>query len=160
MRGSLMKIKWVIIAVLLACGGLFFVEGPDGAPLMTLDKLLESLPGSPSEMLPGKDVIPAAPVVTRIYKWKDKDGVWQFSNLAADEEGAEIMEIDNQINIVQAFEPAEAVAVKKKVPKAIPGVMTVSPQEAADLLDTVNNLQETIDQRKADMDAITNMGND
>lgn len=155
-----MKIKWVIFAVLLVCGGLYFVKGPDDMPLMTLDKLLEGFPGLPSELLPGKDVIPAAPAVTRIYKWKDEDGVWQFSNLAVDEEGAEIMEIDNRINIVQAFEPAEAVAVKKKVPKANPGVMTVSPQEAADLLDTVNSLQETIDQRKADMDAITNMGND
>jgi len=44
-----------------------------------------------------------------------------------------------------------------KSPAAIPGVATVSPGQAAELMDTVNNLQETIDQRKADMDALSGM---
>jgi hypothetical protein len=44
-----------------------------------------------------------------------------------------------------------------KSPAAIPGVETVSPGQAAELMDTVNNVQETIDQRKADMDALSGM---
>ena len=68
-----------------------------------------------------------------------------------------MIELDGQINIVQAFRFPEPVK-ENKTPTPIPGVMTVSPQEAVNMLDTVNNLQETIDQRKADMDALIERG--
>ena len=150
-----MFIKLMIFVVILACAGLIFVKGRDGKPLMTVEKLLEGLPSSPSDLLSREAETPATPAVTRVYKWKDENGVWQFSNSPLDEEGAEVIELDGQINIVPAFNPPEGVD-KKTAPVAIPGVMTVSPQEAGNMLDTVDNLQETVDQRKADMDAISN----
>ena len=149
-----MMIKLMIFAVILAGAALFFIKGPDGKHLLTVDKLFGDFPGSSADLLPGESETPA---VTRIYKWKDEDGVWQFSNSPADKEGAEVIELDGQINIVQAFRFPEPVK-ENKTPTPIPGVMTVSPQEAVNMLDTVNNLQETIDQRKADMDAIIERG--
>lgn len=143
-------IKLMIFVVIFAAAALFFVKGPDGKPLLTADKLFEGIPGSLTDLLPGE---PETPAVTRIYKWKDENGVWQFSNSPADEEGAEVIELDGQINTVQAFRLPDP-AREKKTPIAIPGVMTVSPQEAAKMFDTVNDLQQTVDQRKADMDAI------
>lgn len=150
-----MLIRLMFFVVILACAALFFIKGDDGKPLMTIEKLFEGLPGSPSDLLSWKAETPATPVVTRIYKWKDENGVWQFSDSPLDEEGAEIMELDGQINIVPAFKPPGGVD-EEKTPAAIPGVMTVSPREAGNMLDTVNNLQETMDQRKADMDEISN----
>jgi Domain of unknown function (DUF4124) len=160
-RVCLMMIKLMIFAVILAGAGLFFIKGPDGKPLMTIEKLVEDLPDSPSNFLPGEVEIPATPAVTRVYKWKDKDGVWQFSNSPVDEDGAEIIELDGRINTVQAFKPRAPARVEAAQSSAtpIPGVMTVSPQEAGNMLDTVKNLQKTIDQRKADMDAVSNVGN-
>ncbi|MBQ74694.1 MAG: hypothetical protein CMQ20_06670 [Gammaproteobacteria bacterium] len=151
-----MMSKLMILAVFLACAGLFFIKGPDGTPLLTIDKLLGDLPSSPSDLLPKDAKQQAAPAVTKIYKWKDDNGVWQFSNSPVDEKGAEVMELDGKINTVEAF-VAPAKDEMKKKPAAIPGVSTVSPQQAGNLLDTVKNLQETIDQRKSDMDSVSNM---
>ncbi|MBQ60897.1 MAG: hypothetical protein CMQ19_02365 [Gammaproteobacteria bacterium] len=148
---NLMMMKLVILAVFLACAGLFVIKGPDGTPLLTVDKLLEDLPSSPSDLLPKELELPEEPLVTKIYKWKDENGVWQFSNSPVDESGAEVLELDGQINTVQAF-VAPVQEEKKKKPAVIPGVSTVSPQQAGGLMDTVKNLQETIDQRKSDMD--------
>ena len=150
-----MLIKLMLFVVILACAALFFIKGGDGKPLMTIEKLFDGLPSSPSGLLSGETETPATPALTRIYKWKDENGVWQFSDSLIDKEGAEVMELDGQINIVPAFQPPGRVD-EEKTPVAIPGVMTVSPQEAGNMLDTVTNLQETMDQRKADMDAINN----
>ena len=119
-----MLIKLMLFVVILACAALFFIEGGDGKPLMTVEKLFERLPSSPSDMLSGEADTPA---VTRIYKWKDENGVWQFSDSSLFKEGAEVMELDSQINIVPAFKPPGG-ADEEKTSVAIPGVMTVSPQ--------------------------------
>lgn len=151
-----MMVKLIILVVILGCVGLFVVKGPDGEPLMTVEKLFEGFPTSLSDLLPADTEAKEAPAITKIYKWKDENGVWQFSNSPVDEEGAEIMELDGQINTVQAFKAPPTTKKEKKGPTAIPGVMTVSPQQAGNMMDTVKNLQETIDQRKAEMDAIGN----
>lgn len=85
--------------------------------------------------------------------WQDEDGVWQFSDNPNDAPGAEVMELDGKINTIESVAPQPVT----KSPTAIPGVATVSPGQAAELINTVNNLQETIYQRKADMDALSGM---
>ena len=37
------------------------------------------------------------------------------------------------------------------------GVMTASPEQVKEMMETVTNLQETVDQRKADMDAMAGL---
>ncbi len=152
----------IVVAILLACIGPFFIKGPSGEPLLTIDDFLSDLPDSPADLLPDALVSEGSEAegeITQIYKWKDENGVWQFSNSPVDANGAELMEIDSNINTIPAFKAPEktgSVATKKKTP-SIPGVMTVSPGQAAELMDTVNNLQETIDQRKSEMDKVTGM---
>ena len=79
--------------------------------------------------------------------------MWQFSDNPNDAPGAEVMELDGKINTIESVAPQPAT----KAPTSIPVVATVSLGQAAELMDTVNNLQETIDQRKADMDALSGM---
>ena len=99
------------------------------------------------------------PEVTEVYRWQDENGVWQFSNNPNDAPGAEVMALDGKINIIESAQlpPTASPETRKSIPSSIPGVATVAPEQAAELMDTVTNLQDTIDQRKADMDAISGM---
>jgi|TARA_B110000263_G_scaffold245380_1_gene254863 hypothetical protein len=149
-----MMIKVMVFIVILACAGPFFIKGPDGKPLLTIDEIMADL--SPANLIPNavkSAAEPSAPALTKVYRWQDENGVWQFSDNPNDAPGAEVMELDGKINTIESVAPQPVT----KSPTAIPGVATVSPGQAAELMDTVNNLQETIDQRKADMDALSGM---
>jgi len=158
-------VKLMVIVVILAGVGLFFLKGPDGKPFLTVDDFAVELPDSPASMLP-QQLQPEEPdTVTKIYKWKDEDGVWQFSNSPQDKEGSELIEFSAQTNIIQSYSPPplttvpptkrEASGGEVSTSDSIPGVMTVSPEQAAEMMKTVKNLQSTVDQRKADLDALS-----
>lgn len=156
-------VKLLVIIVVVAGVALFLVKGHDGKPFLTIDNFAFIL--SPEKILPRQFQSEEPADVTKIYRWKDADGIWQFSNSPDDKEGAELVEIDSRINIIQAYStqattpPAakEVSAGESGTPTAIPGVMTVSPEQAAEMMETVKNLQATLAQRKADLDAISGM---
>jgi hypothetical protein len=167
----------MVIIVILGGAGLFFVKDPNGKPFLTIDDftkdftmdLAEDFPvdfaNSTTTLLREKLQPEASGAVTRIYKWKDKDGVWQFSNSPEDKEGSVLIEINGQTNIIQAFIPPPSsdrvnqggMVWDEQVSESdpIPGVMTVSPEQAAEMMETVKNLQSTMDQRKATLDALS-----
>lgn len=91
--------KLLIFLLILACIAPFFIKGHNNIPLMTLDKLklpkisipkLSKLPKfklptlkkkapvSQSETL--SSAVPAGAKKIKMYKWKDKEGVWHFSD--------------------------------------------------------------------------------
>ena len=141
-------IKLMIGVLILACGSTFFINGPDGKPLMTMDEFLSR--STPSSAVNNKDIEP-----TKVYKWQDEHGVWQFSNTPVAEHETEIVMLDGQINTMDAY------VAPKKVEKAgassafsalPPGLTTVSPDKIGEMMDTVNSLQDTLDQRKVEID--------
>ena len=99
--------KFLLLLIVLACAG-FFVKGPGGKPYLSLDALKwwtekaeEKTPDSgalvrkmetikeniseienPFSKSGGKDVV---------YKWKDENGVWHFSDTGNPDGDAEIM---------------------------------------------------------------------
>ena len=141
-------IKLMIGIVILACGGLFFIKGPDGEPLMTFDELFSSPEQSSAEL--NRNIEP-----TKVYKWQDENGVWQFSNTPVNESGAEVVILDGKINTMDAYvapkqdKKASAANPFSALP---PGLTTVSPDKIGEMMDTVNNMQETVDDRKAELD--------
>ncbi len=153
-----MMMKLTLMLLVLALGGLLIIKGPDGEPLLEIGDFLDDAENSLQNLVPGESPFDSAsPSVTRVYKWKDENGVWQFSNKAVDSEGAELLELDGQINIIRSIDVttnSQKVVPGQDVVDTIPGVMTVAPEQAADMIKTVSNLQETVDQRKADMDAL------
>lgn len=140
----------MIVVLLAAFVGLFFLNGPNGEPLLTLDDLKPTLPE-----------VESSPVPTKVYKWQDENGVWQFSNQPVDEGQGEVIELDGKINIM----PAVDTSILGASPKASnspslgmsipPGLTTVSGDKVQEMMDTVNNLQETVDNRKSEIDQIT-----
>ncbi len=143
-----MLIKIIVLIVILACVGPFFIEGPDGEPLLRIEDFMPSSPDLP-------DVAPAEPVT--VYKWQDENGVWQFSTEPVEGVDAETMELDGSVTVMEALDPRELRRLQGDEPESpsfnLPsGLMTVAPDKVEEMMDAANNLQSTIDERKEEVD--------
>jgi len=151
-------IKAMIFILLAAFAGLFFVAGPNGEPILALDDLkpdsprLESSSGTSAGTSAG---------TTKVYKWQDENGVWQFSNQPVDEGQGEVLELDGNINTMPATDTSilnskRASSGPRSSVMSIPaGLTTVPGDKVQEMMNTVNNLQQSVDDRKADMDKMT-----
>ena len=133
-------IRILLLAVAFAVIAPFFIKGPDGKPLMTLDKWFSK---SPAQKSPEA----AKPHKRTIYKWHDKDG-WHFSTERP--EGVanlQTIEVDGRINIM----PSITASPKSSAPSSDGGVASRMKQA----ITAATHLQETIDKRKAAIDSAT-----
>jgi hypothetical protein len=166
-----MFVKLIVFVMLIAFAGLFFVKDPKGNPFLTVDEFIPSVPSMPSiPSLPeAADLLPVSNPesftksgLTTIYKWRDEDGVWQFSNRAADA-GLEVetLQLDGNINIMPSLATAlvsqakaETTSVDASAISNLPsGMTTVAPEKIAEMMETVTNLQDTVDQRHKNLEA-------
>ena len=101
-------VKFMIFSVVLAMAGPFVMKGPSGQPLVNLSNLMPSFDTS---NIPGAGNLSGIAGSTnqmvgkqRFYKWKDKNGVWQFSQTAppADVEN-EPVDVYPDANIIQSL---------------------------------------------------------
>ncbi|MBT4159855.1 MAG: DUF4124 domain-containing protein [Gammaproteobacteria bacterium] len=152
-------VKILIGLLIIACIAPLFIKGPDGEPIMTLDDWKIDLPESLDELLQGaipevQEQAPSAPAT--VYRWQDESGQWHFSNTPPEAGIAEEMQLNGDINIMEAYvAPEETAATETASATGLPsGPMTATPDQVREMMETVTNLQETIDQRKAEMDKI------
>ncbi len=157
-------VKILIGLLIIACIAPLFIKGPDGETIMTLDDWKIDLPESLGDLLPGaapevQNLAPSAPAT--VYKWQDEDGQWHFSNTPPENGVAEEMELSGDINIMEAYvPPEEPTGTETAAATGIPsGPMTATPDQVREMMETVTNLQETMDERKAEIDKITGKGN-
>jgi|TARA_Y100000310_G_scaffold331425_1_gene404971 hypothetical protein len=148
-------IKIMIALLIIAFGGLFFIKGPGGEPFLTLEDLKPdlSLPDAGSLTASKEDPDETSGKPVKVYRWKDDEGNWHFSNKEEDAEGAELMEVQ-ETNTIPAFkapprEKKTKVAASQPVTAPIPGI-----GQGIDTLNQAKQLQSTIDQRKADLDKV------
>ncbi len=164
---DLLMIKLLIALVIIACIAPLFIKGPDGEPIMTLDDWKIELPASFDELVKRPEPeLPAAEqkLPTTVYKWQDENGIWQFSNQPVEGENVEVMELDGKINTIPAVPiitqnpgggaKQPATSSKPAIATIPSGLTSVSVEKIAEMMDAVNNLQETVDERKALMDKI------
>jgi hypothetical protein len=142
-------LKVMVLLLIAAFAGLFFINGPDGEKVLSLEDFKPELPAEEA----------AASVPEKVYKWQDENGVWQFSNQPRDEGMGETVEYDGNINTMPA---ADTSVLSKRGDAAaksgfqIPAGMTsVSGEQAQEMMDTVNNLQSTVDERKSELDRLS-----
>ena len=143
-----------MLALLAAFVGLFFVNGPSGEPILKVSDLKPETP----------ELVRTPSKPTKVYKWKDENGIWQFSNEPMEGEDVEVMELDGKINTIPAVsvaaQNAGGVQGSTSGLSAIPsGLTSVSPGKIAEMMDSVNNMQETVDGRKALVDKKTGVEN-
>ena len=151
-----MIIKLLIVLLIIACIAPLFITGPDGEPIMTLDDWKPVLPASVDELADGigpGDPSPPPQGPVQVYRWQDESGSWHFSDTppaAADAEQIEISETN--LMPAQALPDREAETTPAAEP-VMPTAATMSPAQIRQAMETVTRLQETVDQRKADLDA-------
>jgi len=147
-------IKIIIALVILACAGLFFIKGPDGEPLITIEELKSdfSLPDIPNVTTASEEPDEDSSKAVEVYKWQDEEGNWHFSNQPEDAEGAETIELDGLINTIPAYQAPEEKKAKVAATSQ-PNISAVpSLSQGLETLNQAKQLQSTIDQRKADLD--------
>lgn len=142
-----MFIKLVILVVVLACIGPFFIDGPDGEPLMTF-----------ADLMPEEDIVPAAPPEpVTVYKWQDENGVWQFSTEPVDRADVEQVELDGKVTTMPAPSVRQPAGgdLASGISALPDGVTSVAPDKLEEMAKTATRLQDTVDARKEDIDQAT-----
>ena len=194
---------FVLVAALAAP---FFLKGPSGRPLMTLQDLnLPSfaLPGKaagPVEVLSGKEdgasiqwgktnstangaLVKATDAEGNLlqetrntyYRWKDKDGVWQFTKQPNPNTENFLMKIDPNANIVQSLSQdsidrafgrktkseIQALDEKSKIKNpllpgdgSIPFPSTIPVDQIPQLIDQAKGIQELSLERQKTLDKL------
>lgn len=141
--------KLMMLILVAAFAGLFFISGPNGEPILQWQDLMPEMP----------ETEPQVGEPTKVYKWQDENGVWQFSNQPQDAMQGETLEYDGNINTM----PAVAVDKIGSQPKAktspdfaIPaGITTVSGDQAEEMMETINSLSDTMDERQKQLDQLS-----
>ncbi|MEL6870447.1 MAG: DUF4124 domain-containing protein [Pseudomonadota bacterium] len=157
-------VKFLIVVVLLALAGPFFLKGPDGLPLWrwqdAVAKFNHWRSGAVSNTV--GVVIPEAGSV-KVYRWQDEAGQWHFSNEPPANQNADVLLINPATNVVQAAkprEPEEEAPVEDPaddIPESAhisPILPLPDPETTQQLLQDVRELQDLAEQRKAAMDNI------
>ncbi|NIB39569.1 DUF4124 domain-containing protein [Pseudomaricurvus alkylphenolicus] len=153
--------KWMIKSMLLILVvGLvapFFLKRPDGQPWMTINPdwypsaLWQRLTGGVNQALPDFSGDSSAP--TRVYKWRDKDGSWRYSDTPPEGIDAQSLDINPDTNLIQGLPQKQSEQQKKSQPATdndLPGVplpLTVSPDQVQKMMDDARNVQQLMDQR-------------
>ena len=91
-----------------------------------------------------------------VYRWQDESGQWHFSNTPPEAVQAELVEI-GAVNVMQSIEVPDAEPSREVAapPASIPDVTAgVSADQVKEMMDTVNNLQDTLNARQSELDQI------
>lgn len=146
-----MLTKAITLILIAAFAGLFLLKSPGGEPILSFDDLKPEVP----QIKAGES--PSRP--TQVYRWQDENGIWQFSNQPQDESHGETIELDGNINLMPALhvpalnkDPVATRATGISIPS---GFTTVSSDQVEEMMESVNNLQDTVDSRKADIDRLS-----
>ncbi len=154
--------KLMILLVIAALAGPFFLKGPDGRPLWTIAsvkaKIAAVLSSTRSDIAGGlEDVgVDAASNDVEIFRWQDASGQWHFSTEAPAGIDADTMTIDPDTNLVtlpalpeapqpepEVAAPTEQAPVQTAVPEGYPDA-----EETRQLLEDVRNMQNVVDERE------------
>jgi hypothetical protein len=155
------------IIIIVALMGLFVLKKPDGQPWFTVEGLLPkkvtiesnisdmkekllvtyeklSLPDD-SKLTQGRDV--------KIYRWKDSNGDWSYSDKPKVSAENEAVFLDpNDVIVVPAFKAASNTLPQAKSAtkedNATPSLLTTSPSNILNLYEDANNVQKLMDTRQ------------
>jgi len=154
-------IKLLVLLLILACASPFFIRGPNGQPLMSLNKL--KFPELPSiASIQSKSGLFNSTAKTsqaknkgdiEVYKWRDEKGVVHYSDRQDSDKKGKLTEIKG-ISILPSA-PVSTVAIKQQsAPLEIPSPTTVPLNEIPKLIKDAKQLEQVLQQRKQHQDAI------
>lgn len=164
-----MKLFAKLLLTLLVLAGILpftILKGPDGRPLMSFSDL--KLPGVSAPEIPAsiENAIPDLPGINSgedvIYRWRDKDGILQFTNTPPPE-GVEYTAkgYDPNTNLIQSVElpkeePEQDDKVEPGQKKNFELKSPYSPEAVEKLFDDAEKVQKLINDRYKKQEEIFN----
>ncbi|MEO1035514.1 MAG: DUF4124 domain-containing protein [Pseudomonadota bacterium] len=155
-------VKLMLLVVIAALAGPFFIKGPDGKPLWSVQSLKAGVLTTWRRMQNdveqglGDAGIDAVSDDVQVFRWQDEDGQWHFSQEAPEGVTAEAMIIDPDTNMISLPalpeppppEPAsesagDAPTIQTEVPDGMPDI-----EETKQLIEDVRNLQDVVNDRE------------
>lgn len=169
-KGMKLFIKLVCFVVVLAVAGPFILKGPDGRPLLSIERVAPGLVDSFYKLKQvGRDAQKVARDVsgdkhlgeTKVYRTTDEQGTVQFTNIEpADKENYEVIWVDPDTNLIKGepvppkdqsddIKGGEDASSKKEptVDDALPPMLTVSPEKVEKLIEDAKNLHKMAEER-------------
>lgn len=155
----------MILTLVLAMAGPFFIRGPDGRPLMRVDDVRADVARHSKTMKERWNAATARfgrssggaggdPVV--IYRWQDADGQWHYASQApADGVGEKIL-VDPDVNVVESI-PVRSTLKETSGHGGSPDTpsaalpLSVSPQQLETLIDEARKTRDAAEQRTSEM---------
>ena len=143
-----MKLFYAMM-VLMLLGALalpFFMKGPGGEPIMTVEKMVgESV----------TQLVPTEP--TQMYRWQDEHGVWQFGERAPEEVVAAMLSVDgartnsmgSEWNLSEVVSQAGA---RDPVDFKMPNSLTDAYRAAPELMGATKRAAQAMNGRQEEMD--------
>ena len=154
--------RLLIIALILVAAASLSYLNPAAeqsmAPLQKATAVLRSLFSSSSDLEGSDKPDPTQGSTTRVYKWQDADGNWQFSNQPPAEGVASSSRVyRSDTNVTQAVTPrasaSEPTSSPEKTPAMASPLMPITdPGRVRQLVDDARNVQGLIDQRQQDLE--------
>ena len=149
-------VKLLAFVLILAVAGPFFLKGPDGAPLWTVQATLDELrrwrPGPVANPL--EAVVPDVAPSVQVYRWQDAAGQWHFSTEPPATGTYQVLEIDPRTNAVmtgglpQVDEP-EVLAEDDSAadPYVAPLLPIPDPEKTRELIEQVREIEALAEER-------------
>lgn len=168
-------IKLMILVLVLGLAGPFVLKGPDGRPWMSVDdlginsgalsweRLSLRAKGLWSEVTGGVSRITGGEPArgTRIYRWRDSEGNWQYSDRPNPNGVSETIVVDSNTNVIQATPLSQPETKKESEVTAqspqigVPLPLTVNPGQVSKLIKDAKQVQELMNQRNDALEAIS-----
>jgi len=146
-----MKLFYVmIVLVLLALALPFFMKGPSGQPIVTLDKVVGDTEGN---------IAPGEPV--EMYRWQDEHGVWQFGEEAPEQVSAAKLTVDDSRTTAMGSEwnlaaPVTQATAADSVNFKAPNTLNDAYRAAPELMDATRRAVDKLNNRQQGMDEFVN----
>lgn len=139
-------IKLIVLVLILAMAGPFFMRGPDGQPLLRLSDVTQKFK---SWMSSGSSSAPGSPV--KVHRWQDEEGQWHYSD-EAPSQNSEVITVDPNVNVIQSTPVTKPPAAEATAPA------TEKPEPKTDKLpsvfhpiDETNKVKEELEQRNEEL---------
>lgn len=158
-------VRLMLLLVVLGLAGPFFLKRPDGQPWMNandvmpdtspVERLLTDVKAMIASWFGDDSVEPIGQ--TKVYRWKSPEGHWQLSDTPPQGIDADVIFVDPDTNLIQGLRAAPAAPdtrVDAGVPSGIPMPLTISPKQVKKLMDDARAVQQTLNQRNQDLEAI------
>ena len=144
-----MFLRMMICIVVIAIAAPFFIPGPNGTPIFTLDMFSFEKPSLPSFVGSENE----ASGSQTLYRYQDEQGVWHYTDQPLVDGAIEEIEVSTDINLIDA--PPEL--PRNSAPAANISANPLSAvTRGAEVLEDAEQVQQMLDDRLDNMDETLN----